>query len=364
MTNIGKLAVVQALIFVAGLVCIEFALRYIMPLPVHGGIYHAKDGTAVRVAQDKFTLKPNLEVTHVASEFLAEIRTNELGYRKLVNEINTPDYLFLGDSFTFGHGVSNRDTFASIFCEAYAHTCLNLGRSGTNTISQLQVLRYAIDTHGVRPKTVVLVMLTACWMEQSGNDLGDNLKYYLAKKKSRSSEHVAFQDDGATFRRSANAQMPAAGGQPLAVPPASISFVKRIQSWFGNLEITKRAMLALSSQLKSGFYACSDQEPINTAIAATRAALMELERLAAEHRFDVKVISIHPYQELDGAFRTTEANLRTAVPETFDYIETGQRFSKKHYFSYDGHFNASGHANMASIIESYLTEKQTQNPSP
>ena len=49
--------------------------------------------------------------------------------------------------------------------------------------AQLRVLKFAIDAYHVRPKTVVLVMLTACWISQSGNDLGDNLKHYRAKKK-------------------------------------------------------------------------------------------------------------------------------------------------------------------------------------
>jgi len=120
-------------------------------------------------------------------------------------------------------------------------------------------------------------------------------------------------------------------------------------------------MLILSSRLKSGLYACSDHETIASAIAATQVALNELKRLAAKHHFNIKVFSIHPYQELDGAFHKTESNLRALMPKTFEYIGTGERFRKKHYFPYDGHFNAAGHVNMASIIQSSLAGVQPEN---
>jgi len=356
--HIAKLALVQMLIFAVGLACAEIALRYILPLPVHGGTYHADGGKSVRIANDRFRLKPNLDVTHVASEFSAQIRTNELGYRKQVNESTAPDYLFLGDSFTFGHGVSDQDTFASIFCEENKHTCLNLGRSGTNTFSQLQVLKYAIDARGIRPKTVILVMLAACWINQSGNDLGDNLKHYRSKNNSSAPGIAAARFAGTAPLSSTSAKEAVSADQKSAASQLTNSLLKNIQSWLGEFEITKRTMLIVSSRLKSSLYACSAQESIDAAIASTRVALTELEQLATKHQFSVKVFSIHPYQELDGTFRKTQSNLRTAIPETFEYIATGQRFRKTHYFPYDGHFNVAGHANMAFVIERRLTEKR------
>lgn len=359
MRHIAKLAFVQALIFMIGLVCIELALRYIKPLPVHGGSYHARDGKAVRVAQDSFRLKPNLEVTHVSSEFSALIHTNELGYRKLDKESTTPQFLFLGDSFTFGHGVADDETFSNIFCNTHDLTCLNLGRSGTSTFDQLQVLKYAIDFYQVRPKTVALVMLTACWIGQSGNDLGGNLSHYNSKQNTSSLDVSAVRAISAYFIEAAFAQQTAATVMRSEDPTLMNSPIKTIQRWVGNFEITKRTMLILSGRLKRYLYECSDQETIDSAMAVTQIALNELERLATEHQFDVKVFAIHPYQELDGSYRKTESELHTVMPKTFEYIMTGERFHKEHYFQYDGHFNAAGHANMASIIQNDLAGMQS-----
>ena len=356
MAPIAKLALVQLIIFVVGLVCIELILRYVAPLPVHGGTYYTRNGAAVRVARDEFRLKPNLEVTHKASEFSAQIHTNELGYRKLAKESSTPQYIFLGDSFTFGHGVSDEETFSYLFCASQGLVCLNLGRSGTSTFDQLRVLKYALNAYHIRPKVVVLVMLTACWISQSGNDLGDNLRDHRATRKTRSS----YADARPSHPQAALEQDKAASDN--LSKTSKTSFTKRVQRWIGNFEITKRAMLAFSSRLKSSLYTCSDQETIDSALAATKVALNELERLATEFDFDVKVFSIHPYQELDGAFRKTQGDLLNILPTTFEYFGTGDSFRKAHYFPYDGHFNPSGHANMAALMERRLIKKKSENP--
>lgn len=347
MRNIARLAFIQILIFVAGLACIELALRYFMPLPSHGGVYHSRDGKATRVVMDKFRLQPNLHVTHEAAEFSAEIHTNELGYRAMSNESMTPQFLFLGDSFTFGHGVSDDETFSSIFCTTNNLSCMNLGRSGTSTFDQVRILKYAIETYNVQMKTVVLVMLTACWIDQSGNDLGENLSHYRKKQKKKSPGVTTAPSPTSWFIKSAHAQQ-------ANNPAPKNDLTKTIQHWIGNLEITKRTMSILSSQLKATLYACSDQDTIDSAMSATRVTLDKLERLSIKHHFDVRIIAIHPYQELAGSFRKTEDDLQRAIPGTFEYTRTGEQFSKAHYFPYDGHFNTAGHANMASILQNSL----------
>lgn len=347
MRNIARLAFIQILIFVAGLACIELALRYFMPLPAHGGAYHSRDGKATRVVMDKFRLQPNLDVIHEAAEFSAEIHTTELGYRAMPNESMTPQFLFLGDSFTFGHGVSDDETFSSIFCTTNNLSCMNLGRSGTSTFDQVRILKYAIDTYNIQPETVVLVMLTACWIDQSGNDLGENLSHYRKKQKKKSPGVTTAPSPEYWFIRAAHAQQ-------ANNPTPKNDLTKTIQHWTGNLEITKRIMAMLSGGLKSYLYECSDQGTIDSAITATRVTLDKLERLSIEHDIDIRILAIHPYQELDGSFRKTEDNLQQAIPETFEYIRTGEQFSKAHYFPYDGHFNTAGHANMASILQDSL----------
>jgi hypothetical protein len=322
-----KIMSVWIAIFLAGTACFEAGLRYFDPLPVHGGVFRDRGGNIVRVAQDEFTLRPNLDVIHSASEFSVEIHTDALGFRKVENESKMPDYLFLGDSFTFGHGVADADVFSSIFCRKNNFTCLNLGRSGTGTFEQIRILRYATDTLGIKPKNVVVVMLAACSLDVSGNDLKDNLDDRL-RHSGNIVVHVAMLDIWG----------------PL----------KLFQRWVDDLEITKRAMLVVSSGLKRGLYSCSSEASIEAALKVTDIALAELENLSVVFHFGVSIFVIHPYQELDRDFRTTEGYLRKLPPHHFNWFFTGQHFRRQHYYAYDGHFNAAGHANMASVVETAL----------
>ncbi|CAN0429977.1 unnamed protein product, partial [Phaeothamnion confervicola] len=84
---------------------------------------------------------------------------------------------------------------------------------------------------------------------------------------------------------------------------------------------------------------------------ATSVALGELAQLAEQHRFQTKIAVIHAYQDLNGGFRTTEATVTRALPKTAGCIPTAGKFRNEHYYPYDGHFNAAGHANLAAILD-------------
>lgn len=331
--TISKIAAIQTAIFLCGLVAIELVLKQFFPLPPHGGAYLDANGHPVRIARDGDTLEPRLDVRHVASEFAARIRTDDFGYRKMSKENSSPDFLFIGDSFTFGHGVSDDEVFSEIFCSKRDAACLNLGRSGSDTFDQVRILRHEIDARRLRPKTVVLTMLTACWLGAAGNDLGDNLMFYRREKRSSI--------------------------EPLPLVRASLApsiadIMRTLQSWFGRFEIAKRVLVVASSGLKQGVYACSEANELDAAANATSVALGELARLAEQYQFQIKIVVIHAYQDLSGGFRTTEATVTRALPKIAGCIPTGARFRNEHYYPYDGHFNAAGHANLAAILDGMI----------
>jgi hypothetical protein len=322
-----KVAAIQVVIFLIGLATIEVILELLAPLPAPGGFYVDRDGHPARVAQDELSLRPNLDLFHKGAEFTAKIRTNGLGNRIIDNESRQVDFLWLGDSFTFGHGVSDEQTFPFIVCTRNHFVCANLGHSGAETFQEVNILSRAITKEKYQTKNVVVVMLTACWLDQAGNDLGDNLKYYR--------DHVV------TSRQ----------------PDEDISrggLLKRLQGAIGKYEIVKRSMLIFSAWIKRGTYKCSASDQIGQALDATKNALEKLERLARESAFNVTVVEIHPYQELDGAFRKTEALVSGIIPKSIKHIPTGQFFTVNDYYHYDGHFNALGHARLATVIEQQL----------
>jgi hypothetical protein len=325
----AKIAAIQAVVFLAGLAAVELVLRQFLPLPAHGGEYRDASGSPVRIARDADTMQPRLNVRHIASEFSAHIQTDDLGYRKMSNESLTPDVLFLGDSFTFGHGVSDDQVFSELFCKKRGTTCLNLGRSGTNTFDQVRLLRYGIDTHQLRPKTVMLTMLAACWLGVAGNDLGDNLIFYRNAKRS-----------------GLDVPLVRAG-----LAPPLTETLRGLQGWLSNFEITKRLLIVASSGLKRGVYACSNAADLDAAANATSVALAELASLAQQYGFKVIVTVIHPFQDLDGGYRTSEAAVGRALPASFGCIPSGASFRHEQYFPYDGHFNELGHANLAAVLD-------------
>lgn len=332
MRRFAKIAAVQLVIFAVGLIAIEFALARFLPLPPHGGVYIDRSGGPVRVSLDDNVLRPNIDIVHSASEFSASVHTNALGYRAMSKESRRPDFLFLGDSFAFGHGVSDNEVFAEVFCKARGAACLNLARSGTATFDHVRILRHGLDTLELRPKTVVLTMLSACWLGVAGNDLSDNLARYRVETRSEARAVVR------------------------ASPAPSISdVVKAIQLRIADFEITKRVMILATSGLKSSIYRCADQSELDAAVRATAAALQQLQALADRFGFDVVVLVVHPYQELEQAYPKTESLVAAALPEKFRCLGTAARLRKTDYYAYDGHFNASGHATVAAILDGAVT---------
>jgi hypothetical protein len=337
LASFAKVAAIQAAIFLAGLVAVELALRQFFPLPAHGGEYRDASGNPVRIARDADTLEAGLDVRHIASEFSARIHTGDFGYRKMSKESTTPELLFLGDSFTFGHGVDDGQVFSELLCVKRGVTCLNLGRSGTNTFDQVRLLRHGLDAHNLRPKAVVVTLLAGCWLGVAGNDLGDNLTFYRSTKRSDLT----------------------GSGSPIPIVRASLTpslteTMRTLQGWLSNFEITKRALIVVSSGLKRGVYACSGAGELDAAANATSVALGELAQLAEQHRFKVTIAVIHPFQDLGGGFRASEAAVGRALPKSFACIPTGRKFRIEHYFPYDGHFNVAGQANLAAILDAEL----------
>jgi hypothetical protein len=161
----AKIAAVQAIVFLCGLVVIECALAWFAPLPPHGGVYTDRNGKPARVSLDDDTLGAEPRPRSFGSpssrpastpmrSVIAQCRRR--ARRRTSCSSATP--------FTFGHGVSDGEVFAEIFCKARGASCLNLGRSGTDTFDQVRILRHGIDTYRLRPRNVVLTMLAACWL--------------------------------------------------------------------------------------------------------------------------------------------------------------------------------------------------------
>ena len=147
------------LLILCGITMSVFAAEYISRFvkPVTPGTWIDSKGNQVDLnASTPFwpQLPPGRVVRTVAPEYDVVATIHSAGNRVLDSGISS-DVLFLGDSFTFGLGVSDRQTFVWIYGSRLGLTCANLGRPGTGTIRQIETLNYYLN-RGWRPREVKL----------------------------------------------------------------------------------------------------------------------------------------------------------------------------------------------------------------
>lgn len=158
---------------VVALAAVEIVLRGFYPLGGEPPIHEFDPVLGGR-------MRPNVDLVHVWDnhENVTSIRTNELGLRshslpapKAPNELRI---LLLGDSYTFGYGVGDDDTFASLLERrlnerddgSRRHVVVNAGVSSYGTAQAL--LQYEAVGRTFEADVVVLNFFV-------GNDLQDNL---------------------------------------------------------------------------------------------------------------------------------------------------------------------------------------------
>ena len=84
--------------------------------------------------------------------------------------------LFVGDSFTHGHGIKNvKDRYSNKIQEYnHSYNCINIGKNGLDTKQELSTMLDFISKSKIKPKTIVL--------QYFGNDI-EGIAYSKLKKK-------------------------------------------------------------------------------------------------------------------------------------------------------------------------------------
>lgn len=95
---------------------------------------------------------PNLHLTHVTDlyhEYDFTVTTDQFGFRRTATSPSKPSVLVLGDSQTFGLGVSNEEAWPNILDNAYHNKCqiVNAGVPGTELNYNLFYLKEILDEH-------------------------------------------------------------------------------------------------------------------------------------------------------------------------------------------------------------------------
>jgi hypothetical protein len=311
---------------------VELVSRYVLPISP-GAQNLDKSGKEITIGYDgSFRMKANLVFRQVSQEFNATGTTTNLGNRPPITTGN-PDTIVLGDSFTFGHGLKDSDTFIVKYCESVQLSCANLARSGTGTGTQLDILETYLETERWAPRHVKLFMLVMSTSLMSGNDLEENRLYDLVK----STKSVS-RDSIKELRTSYST--------------STILMWVRKQA-LGNSNLARVTFLYAAPILRSWFAPKPDQSQLSSALSATEKQLRRLHALSLEKEFSYTIYVLHPMQDIIRGTDDKTADLIQSIVQNGNVVRTAQLFTpdtESYYFSYDGHFNSKG----AELIASFL----------
>jgi hypothetical protein len=170
----GNLALLVASVLL-GVTLLEVASRILFPIsPGSRTLTLNGDPNPLFFRSNPLRLPANEVYRLVSDEYDSIVTTTKLGFRGPA-PAHDPDVIFLGDSFTFGRGLGDEETFAFLYCHQRQLSCANLGRGGTGTKRQLDILEEFLSKENWRPTKVKLFLMVMTSALMAGNDLADNL---------------------------------------------------------------------------------------------------------------------------------------------------------------------------------------------
>ena len=249
---------------------------------------------------------PGTVYRQISNEYDAKTTITDKGHR-VPGASGSPEVIFLGDSFTYGYGLNDDETFASIYCAERERSCANLGAPGTGTSRQVQRLRRFLDEWNWRPKEVRLVFFGMSSSFSAGNDFVDNYNYgrWLRGQRAGQTGQVAVRSDDPS--PGMGAQL--IGSQKFLLEHSTL--VRRAKYHWG--PVMKSLLLA------------DPGDRMAEALVYTEAGLKELDELSRSAGFDYSIYLVVPVHDvMRGTHTETLAALNRVAPKPA--IPTAQLF--------------------------------------
>lgn len=337
---------------------------------------------------------PNFTIHYNSPEFNYSSFINKDGYRDKLyknKKTNTIRVLLLGDSFTYGWGVSYDKIWSTIAenslnNKGYKIELINLGRSGSFSKDYLSIARRTIDVF--KPDHVFVCML-------QGDDVMQMYSFLNADKKpntksiikriavklfpnfidlvNTNTKEIHIKEDWLALYREL---LSSASKEELAKMnqlPASLQHMYKqgeLNPFFLQRAIRQPDYFIKANQLSDSL--------INRSMYETAKDVYFIKRLADEHqalthlvvmphKFYINKRYHHTFNEM--GFDTTIAKCNLALADTVlkkiatkaavsfvsftpDFINASD--STEMYYTYDAHFNEKGNALFAKCIEAYI----------
>jgi len=293
-------------------------------MPISAGMYkRSMEGDFL----DLHDLTPNLHYRQVSSEYDAETTITEEGYR--IPEVDrNPELVFIGDSFTYGVGLSDKDTFIMQYCKQRNIACMNLGVPGYGTINAIERLDNFIHKKNIKPKKVVLVMVAMTSFLGAGNDLYDNIKITEFRKATEVNNETPIKYKETPIRRLSNLIL-------------KYSNFARVAKFY------------LAPMIKNLLVIKPEQDQLDLALKIAKTQFEKLSHLGKKHQFLMDIVLIHPVQDISrGTHLETLKILQDLTPIRITssanyYIDDPNHY----YYKLDGHLNPKGSEKIVELLK-------------
>ncbi len=297
----------------------EIVTRFAMP--IFPGMYKLdQNGQRLEI----HNVAPNSVYRQFSEEFDALTTIQKDGYR-IPDANGNPDLVFIGDSFTYGQGLSDDDTFVMQYCTQIKASCMNLGVPGYGTIEAVERLEAFLKDKNIHPKKVNLVMLAMTSFLGSGNDLYDNLN--ITDTRNTPENESNHEESEGVLRKVSDKIL------------QHSNFARVIK--FNFAPIIKK-MIVIKPE----------ENQLQRAIEITKQQLSKLDALSKEYKFEWQIILIHPVQDIsrgthEETFKTIQSISSAKVIPSAKWFEPNPN---QYYFSLDGHFNKAGSDKMVELF--------------
>lgn len=319
-----------------GLVLTEIVVRIFFPL------YGGRDNVTLSGESITSFVDAGSVYHQVSNEYNALTTITSKGYRA-PEATGDPEVVFIGDSFTFGFGLADDETFAALYCKQTHRSCANLGVPGTGTSRQVGRLKEFLNTWHWRPKQVKLFFFGMSRSFSNGNDFVDNYNYagWLQRRQAEP-DVLEVSNEG---RAPAQTQQPRRRG-----------LGEYIISWqtaiLENVHLMRRIKYHWGPLLRTMVLSEPGEERKAEALRQTKRSLEELDELSKQTGFEYEIYLIVPSQDIImGTYGETLQTLsrltaKPVVPTAQLFVESPGEF----YFSYDGHINQKGARRIAELL--------------
>ena len=269
------------------------------------------------------------------------------GYR-IPEVVDNPHMIFVGDSFTFGQGLSDEHTFPYQFCQALHVSCVNLGVPGASTISELDRLEGFVAREGWTPQHVLLFIFAMTQFLGAGNDLYDNIRTDETQKKRARPSNAGSLPSSPHYAKMNNDMFSEFLYFVLEFRRTILehsNFVRVLKFYFG-------------PQLKELFAPTAKEETLKHALTLMTEQLNRFVELGEQRDFTTHIFLIHPVQDiLRGSYRETILKFESISPTPIH--STAHLFStdpKGYYYPLDGHLNEKGSRKIADYLLSVFSD--------